>query len=139
ARAERVLVRGGEDEAREIAPLRDQERDVRHDEIDAGQIVAGKRHAEIDRDPLALRPVADAIEREIHPDLADPAERREQKLLRHQACTRAEEDTSPTVIASSVPPGTRSIRRPIRSSVSNVPLSSRSARRTWMAPPSPAA
>jgi hypothetical protein len=112
-RAEMVFVRVREHQPQEIAPLRDQERDVRHDQVDAGQIVARKRHAEIDRDPLALRSLADAVKRKIHPDLADAAERREQKFLRHQASIRAGEKTSPTMIASSAPPGRRSIRRPM--------------------------
>ena len=85
-RAEMILVRVGEHEAGEIAPLRDQERDVRHDQVDAGQVVARERHAEIDRDPVALAPVAEAVEREIHPDLADAAERREQEFAWPSRC-----------------------------------------------------
>ena len=45
----------------------------------------------------------------------------------------------PTVIASSLPAGRRSISRPMRSSVSNLPASSRSGSRTTMSPPMPAA
>ena len=78
-----ILVRMREHESEQIAPLRDQERDVWHDQVDAGQIVARERHAEVDRDPLSLRPLADAVEREIHADLADAAERREEQFLRH--------------------------------------------------------
>ena len=79
-RAEMILVRVREHQPGEIAPLLHQEGDVRHDQIDAGQIVARERDTEIDRHPGALAALADPIEREIHPDLADPAERREQEL-----------------------------------------------------------
>ncbi len=110
-----------EHETREVAPLLDEERDVRHDEVDAGQVVARERHAEIDRHPGALAAVAEPIEREIHPDLADAAERREQEFGGgHQAITRAGK-ISPALIASRWPAGRRSIRRPVWSSVSNVP------------------
>src|SRR5437868_10745669 len=134
-----VFVRVREHKPDEIAPLLYQEGDVRHDQVDAGQVLAGERHAEIDREPRALAAVAEAVEREIHPDLADAAERREQELARHQAAPRGALNTSPTVIASSVPAGRRSIRRPMRSSVSNLPASSRSGSRTAISPPRPAA
>src|SRR3954453_16172010 len=78
-----IFVRVGEHEPKQVAPLRDQERDVRHDQVDARKILAGEGHAQINRDPLALRPVANAVEREIHADLADAAKRREHELARH--------------------------------------------------------
>ncbi len=71
----------GEHEAEQVAALRHQEADVRHDEIDAGQVVAAERDAEIDRDPLPALRVAEAVDRQIHADLADPAERRKHQLF----------------------------------------------------------
>jgi hypothetical protein len=81
-----VLMGVGQHQPDEIAPLLHQEGDIRHDQVDAGQVVAGERHPEVDRHPAALAAVAEAVEREIHPDLADPAERCEQQLrtARHQ-------------------------------------------------------
>ena len=52
-RAEMVLVGMGEHKAEQVAPLRDQERDIRHDQVDAGQFLARERHTEVDRDPFA--------------------------------------------------------------------------------------
>ncbi len=51
-RAEMILVRVREHDAEKVAALLDEEADVRQDEIDAGQVVAGERNAEVDRDPL---------------------------------------------------------------------------------------
>ena len=73
-----IFVGVGEDEADDVAPLLDQKADVRQDQIDAGQmLLGGKRHAAIDDQPCPPPPVADTVDREIHPDLADAAERRE--------------------------------------------------------------
>ena len=47
-RAEMIFVGVGEHEAEQVAALLHQEADVRHDEIDAGQVVAAERDAEID-------------------------------------------------------------------------------------------
>src|SRR3954469_15396836 len=106
-----ILMRMSKHKPKQIAPLRDQECDVRHDQVDAGQFLARERNAEIDRDPFAAGSLADPLEGEVHADLANATERREQELARHQACTRAGLNTSPAVIASSDPPGRRSIRR----------------------------
>ncbi len=86
-RAEMVLMRVGEHEPEEIAPLLQQIADVRQDQIDAGQVVAGKRYAEVDRDPLPAPLVADPVDREIHADLADPAERREDEFVASVPCS----------------------------------------------------
>ena len=100
-----ILMRVGQHQPGEIAPLLDEERDVRHDQVDAGQVVARERDAEIDREPRALAAVAEAVEREIHPDLADAAERREHQFrLGHYGETCAG-NISPAVIASSLPGG----------------------------------
>ena len=88
-RAHMVFVRVGEHEADDVAALLDQEADVRQDEIDAGQVFfAAERDAAIDDQPFSPGTVAKAVDREIHPDLADAAERRENELRAgHQAAT----------------------------------------------------
>ena len=80
-----VLVAMGEHEAQNVFALLDEIADVRHDEIDAGQMLfGGEGHAAIDDEPLPAQAVADPVDREIHPDLADAAERRENEFtLRH--------------------------------------------------------
>ena len=83
-----VLVRVREHDAENVFALLDQIADVRQDQIDARQVVAGEGHAEIDDDPLPAAFVAEAVEREIHADLADPAERRKDEFVaraRHAA------------------------------------------------------
>jgi hypothetical protein len=72
-----ILVPMGEHEPEEILSFLDQEADVRQDEIDAREVLARERDAEIDRDPLPAPLVAEPIDREIHADLADTAKRRE--------------------------------------------------------------
>src|SRR5262249_14759926 len=46
-----------------------------------GKRVIGEGDAEIDRDPLPALLVPEAVDREIHADLADPAERGEHELI----------------------------------------------------------
>ena len=79
-RADVVFVGVGDDDADEVLLHLLDEADIRHDEVDAGQVVAGERDAEIDHQPLAplRRPIA--VERAIHPDFAEPSERREHEL-----------------------------------------------------------
>src|SRR5215467_2480179 len=76
-----IFVGMREHKSHKIPPLLLQKADIRHDAINAGQIVARKGDAKIDREPglLALR--TDTIHRQIHADLADPAERREDQFL----------------------------------------------------------
>jgi hypothetical protein len=57
------------------------EGDVGHDEIDTGRFAIPERNSHIDAKPLTTVARGDPIKREIHPDLADAAERREQKFL----------------------------------------------------------
>src|SRR5262245_18376420 len=76
-----ILVRVREHDAEKIAALLLQVADVRHDEIDAGQRVVGESNPEIDRDPLPAVLVAEAVDREIHADLADPAKRSEHEFI----------------------------------------------------------
>ena len=73
-----VFMGVGEHEAQNIFALFDEIGDIRQDQIDAGQMLLGrKRHAAVDDDPLPAAAIAEAIDREIHPDLAEAAERRE--------------------------------------------------------------
>ena len=62
-RAEMVFMRVREHDAEEVAALLDQKADVRQDQIDAGQVLAGEGDAEIDRDPLPAALGAEAVER----------------------------------------------------------------------------
>ena len=77
-----VFVRVREHDAGEVLALLDQIADVGQDQIDARQMLfAGERHAEIDGEPLRVRPSPEAVDRQIHADLADAAERREHQFL----------------------------------------------------------
>src|SRR5215831_2588389 len=135
-----VFVGVGEHETDDVASFRDQEADVRQDEIDAGQVFfAAERNAAIDDQPLSAGTVAKAVDREIHPDLTNAAKRGENEL---QACHQTVPvmgNTSPAAIASSEPSGSRSNRRPWSSSPSPRPIISLSGRRARMSPPMPAA
>ena len=62
--------------------------DVGHDQVDARQmLLVAEGDAEIDRQPGALVAVAEAVDRQVHADLADAAERRKGQFVRtrHQA------------------------------------------------------
>src|SRR5436190_5617509 len=78
-RAEMILMRMGEHEAEQVAPLLDEITDVRQNEIDAGQIIAGESDTEVDRDPLPLARWAKSINGDIHSYLAGTSERRKNK------------------------------------------------------------
>src|SRR3984885_16271672 len=101
-----VLVAVGEDEPDDVLSLLDEKADIRQDQIDAGQLLLGREgDAAIDDQPLPAALVAKTVDREVHPDLADAAERREdQFVLRHQfRSLAATGKTSPAVIVSNVP------------------------------------
>ncbi len=60
-----------------------QKANVRHDQIDARQmLLVAKGDAEIDRQPGALVAVAEPVDRQVHADLADAAERRKGQFVR---------------------------------------------------------
>src|SRR5215471_9716291 len=70
--------------------------------------------------------VAETVDREVHADLADPAERRKHQLirLRHQfAPTEAADPkwTSPALTGTRAPADVRTTMQPCSSRVSNVP------------------
>ena len=69
-RADVVLVRVGNDNADEIVLGFLDEPEIRHDEIDAGQVLAGKGDAEIDHQPFARARGPIAVKRAIHADFA---------------------------------------------------------------------
>ena len=86
--AEMVLMGMGQHQADQIFAFLFQEADIGHDQIDAGQmLLVAKGNAEIDRQPAALMAVAEAVDRQVHADLADAAERRKGQFIRarHQA------------------------------------------------------
>ena len=79
-RADMILVRVGDDEADEVVLDLLDEGEVGHDEIDARQILAREGEAEIDHQPFAAAGRPKAVERAIHADFAETAERREHEL-----------------------------------------------------------
>src|SRR5580704_8932728 len=138
-----VLVAVGDHQPDDVLALRDEKADVRQDQVDAGQQLLGrKRHAAIDDQPLPAAFVAETVDREIHPDLTDAAQRREdQFVLRHQLCSLAATGkTSPAVIVCTVPSAKRNSNWPLSSSASARPTNSRFfGSRTRISPPMPAA
>ena len=83
-----ILVGVGQHEADQVLALFLEEADVGHDQVDARQmLLVAERHAEIDGEPGALLAVAEAVDRQVHADLADAAERRKGQFIRtrHQA------------------------------------------------------
>src|SRR5215211_1934405 len=139
--ADMILMGMGEDDAGKVSPLLDEITDVRIDEVDPRKVLlAGDRHADINREPGPAALLAHPVDREIHPDLADPAQGREDELIAggdHAGC--ASGNTSPAAMAWIVPSANRRTRRPAPSSVSNRPSSSWSPTRTRVGPLSPAA
>src|ERR1700730_2110516 len=72
----------------EILALFFEEADIGHDEIDAGQmLLIAKGDPEIDRKPGALMAVGQAIDRQVHADLADAPQGSKGQFIRprHQA------------------------------------------------------
>src|SRR5580704_6596081 len=137
-----ILMAVGDHQADDVLSLRDEKADVRQDQVDAGQQLLGrKRHAAIDDQPLPAALVAKTVDREIHPDLADAAERRkDQFVLRHQLRSLAATGkTSPAVIVCNVPSAKRNSNRPRSSRASKRPTNSRFGSRARISPPIPAA
>ncbi len=83
-----VLVGVGQHQPNQILALFFEKADIGHDEIDARQmLLVAEGDTEIDREPGTLVAVAEAIDRQVHADLADAAERRKGQFIRsrHQA------------------------------------------------------
>ena len=78
-----VFMGVGQHQANQVLPLFFQKADVGHDQVDARQmLLVAEGHAEIDRQPGPLMAVAEAIDRQVHADLADAAERRKGQFIR---------------------------------------------------------
>ena len=80
-----VLMGMGKDDAGEFLALLHEEADVRHDEVDTRQVVATEGDAEVDGHVGEGAAGAIAVDRQIHADLADSAERSEYEFV---ACLR---------------------------------------------------
>ena len=80
-----VLVSVGDDDPNQILLRLLDEAEIGHDQIDAGQVLAGKRHPKVDHQPLTRVSGPVAVKRTIHADLAQAAERGEHELavVRH--------------------------------------------------------
>src|SRR4051812_33388387 len=137
-----ILMRVGQHQPHQILALLHQEGNIRHDQVDARQVLlVAERHAQIDRKPGALIGTVEAVYREIHADLADPAERCEGHFIHHTAPAdaTAPKYTSPAEIGSRLPSEVRTIMQPASSIVSNVPVTVEPPARTETGRPSPAA
>src|SRR5205823_3178969 len=148
-----VLVSMGQHDTGEVTTLLGEISDIGHNEIDARHILAPERHTEIDYDPglLALAPYA--VERQVHAELADSAERREYELVHATPHCQlgganfrppvppdgASGNTSPALTVSIFPSAERSTSRPLASSISKRPTSTRSASITRTISPIPQA
>ena len=105
-----------QDDASDVAPLRNEKTDVGKDQLDARQVFfIGERYTDVDDQPGAAPLVAKPVQRQVHPDLADAAKRREHKLAwcghGPYALTSAG-STSPAVMVSVLPSTLRSTKRP---------------------------
>src|SRR5262245_32290496 len=101
-----ILVCMSENQASDVVALFHQVADVGEDQINARKmLLRGKGHAKVDSQPGAPAFVAQTVNRQIHADLADPAERRKhQFLLRTHGERSPKPKTSPAVIAITLPP-----------------------------------
>ena len=134
-----ILMRMRDDHAGDVLALGDQIFDVGENQVDARQMFFLREgNAEIDRQPFAraLRP--EPVDRQVHADLADAAERREYQFLFSFSHQFPNPNTSPAVTVVT-PADPRTNRRPASSSPSKFPLNSRSGSRTLIAWPRPAA
>ena len=80
--AEMVFMGVRQHQPDQVLPLLHQKADVGHDGVDARQMFfVAEGDAEIDREPGALLAVAETIDRQVHADLADAAERRKGEFV----------------------------------------------------------
>ena len=94
--AEMIFMGVRQHEADEVFALLFQKADVGHDEIDAGQMfLVAKGDAEIDREPGPLMAIAEAVDRQVHADLADAAQRRKAQFIRPRHRVAPAEATEP--------------------------------------------
>ena len=134
-----ILMRMGDANADEIARDLLDEGDVGEDEVDAGRLRSRKAEAAVDHQPFARfrRPVA--VERHVHADFAQAAERHEDEVcVRRRHATppavvcRGPSDTSPASMTRS-PSRVANTRRPIASMLARRPstVSRGSSTRMW--------
>ncbi len=79
-RAQMILVRMGQHDARQILAAFDDEFRIRHDDLDTRRRLVAEGDAEIDHQPLSVM----AVQIQVHADLARPAKRQEDQVLRTQ-------------------------------------------------------
>src|SRR4029434_9307362 len=101
-----ILMRMSENQASDVVSLFHQVADIGEDQINARKMfLRGKGHAKVDSQPSASVLVAEAVNRQIHADLADPAQRgKQQCLFGGHAEPPPKPKTSPAVIAVTLPP-----------------------------------
>ena len=99
-----ILMRVGEHQPRKILALVDEIADIGQNQIDTGQLVVSrKRHAEINRKPGAMLRVTHPVNRQVHADLANAAQRGKHQFLRRGHGQRPPKPkTSPAVTAVTV-------------------------------------
>ena len=72
-----VLMAVRQDDAEQVLPPLLDEGEIGQDQVDAGILMIGEGHAEIDHQPFALA----AVEIDVHADLARAAEREEKQFV----------------------------------------------------------
>ena len=78
-----VFMGMGQHQADQVLALFFEKADIGHDQVDARQmLLVAEGDAEIDREPGALMAVAEPVDRQVHADLADAAERRKGQFIR---------------------------------------------------------
>ena len=80
-RAHVILMGVGDDEREKILPHALDEGEIGHDQVDAGKVRACESEAAINEDPLAAARRTEPVERRVHADLAEPAERHEDQFI----------------------------------------------------------
>ena len=91
-----VLMSMGQHQADQVLALFFEKADIRHDQIDAGQmLLVTKGYTEIDGQPGALMAVAKSIDRQVHADFADAAERRKGQFVRSRHQTAPADAAEP--------------------------------------------
>ena len=76
-----ILVRVGQHEADEVFPLLLDEAQIRQHDVDARLALVRKGDAEVDHQPLARVRRTEAVEIDVHADLAEAAERHEHEFV----------------------------------------------------------
>jgi hypothetical protein len=80
-RADMVLMGVGDDDAEQVGPVLDDVAEVGQDDVDARRLRPGEGEPAVDQDPFALLLRPEAVERGVHADLAEAAERDEDELV----------------------------------------------------------